>query len=96
MKNGLNASVNYYFSDQIALNDANSEFASSYHLLGAKIGYQRTVKKLHFRIFAGGDNLLDQKYSLGNDINAAGGRYYNAAARINYYAGLTFQWVKKD
>ena len=45
-------------------------------------------------VFAGVDNLLDLTYSLGNDINAFGGRYYNAAPKRNFYAGLSFQWNK--
>jgi iron complex outermembrane receptor protein len=40
-------------------------------------------------VFAGIDNALDEKYSLGNDLNAFGGRYYNAAMPRNYYAGLS-------
>ena len=76
MKNGLIATFTYYYSDKIALNDANSEYAKAYHLLGAKIGYQNRVKKkLEYKILFGADNLLDQKYSLGNDINGFGGRF---------------------
>jgi iron complex outermembrane receptor protein len=41
------------------------------------------------------ENLLDQKYSLGNDINGFGGRYYNAAAGRSYYASLVLQWNYK-
>jgi len=36
--------------------------------------------------------VLDETYSLGNDINAAGGRYYNAAPKRNYYAGLAINF----
>jgi iron complex outermembrane receptor protein len=39
-------------------------------------------------LFIGADNLLDEKYSLGNDLNAFGGRYYNASPPRNYYIGL--------
>jgi iron complex outermembrane receptor protein len=39
-------------------------------------------------LFVGADNLLNEKYSLGNDINAFGGRYFNAAATRNFYAGI--------
>jgi iron complex outermembrane recepter protein len=39
-------------------------------------------------LYAGADNLLDEKYSLGNDINAAGNRFFNAAPTINYYLGV--------
>ena len=46
-------------------------------------------------IYAGVDNLLDETYSMGNDINAAGGRYYNAAPKRNFYIGIALQWLKK-
>jgi len=32
------------------------------------------------------------KYSLGNDINAFGGRYYNAAPGANYSAGISIRY----
>jgi iron complex outermembrane receptor protein len=44
--------------------------------------------------YTGVDNLLSETYSLGNDINAAAGRYYNTAPKRNYYAGVSFQWNK--
>lgn len=83
----LNLTVNY--TSEIPLNDANSVFAKSYTLLGAKAGYKSQLnKKVPFELFAGADNLLDETYSLGNDLNAAGNRYYNAAFGRNYYFGL--------
>jgi iron complex outermembrane receptor protein len=94
-KAGFYADINYYYSDPIPMNDANTDFASSYNLLGARIGYKKIVSKVAINIFAGADNLFDMRYSLGNDINAAGGRYYNAAPGRNYYGGLSFQWIKK-
>ncbi|MBL0337036.1 MAG: TonB-dependent receptor [Chitinophagaceae bacterium] len=45
-------------------------------------------------LYAGVENLLDETYSLGNDINAAAGRYYNAAAGRSFYAGVVFNWKK--
>ncbi len=58
----------------------------------ARIGWKKMgTHKTRYSIYAGADNLLDEVYSLGNDINAAGGRYYNAAPRRNYYVGLSFQ-----
>jgi len=94
-KNGFLGTVTYYYSDPIPVNDANSEYAEAYHLLGMKIGYQKIFKN-HYRLklIAGVENLLDERYSLGNDINGFGGRYYNAAADRNYYAGLIFQWMR--
>ncbi|MEO8853171.1 MAG: hypothetical protein ABI359_05300 [Ginsengibacter sp.] len=43
-------------------------------------------------IFAGADNIFNSKYSLGNCINAAVGRYYNVAPGRNYYAGVAFRF----
>lgn len=76
------------FTDRIPLNDANSAHAADYFLLGARAGY-RSVGRLPVDFFAGIDNALNQRYSLGNDLNAAGGRYYNAAPTVNYYVGVT-------
>lgn len=97
MKNGLLAALTYYYSDKIALNDANTAYANAYHLIGAKIGFEKWFQnKFRMKIFAGVDNLLNQIYSLGNDINGFGGRYYNAAARRNFYASLVFQLLTKN
>ena len=52
-------------------------------------------EKIRAEIFAGADNIFDTKYSLGNDINAAVGRYYNAAPGRNYYAGIIFQFNQR-
>src|SRR5690606_42159335 len=50
-------------------------YAKKYHLLQAKIGWNELkVGRTPVGIYVGGDNLLNQKYSLGNDLNAFGGR----------------------
>jgi iron complex outermembrane receptor protein len=84
------AIVTYYYSDPIYLNDANTESASSYNLLGARIGWRNFIRKKNkIDVFAGIENAFDVTYSLGNDINATGGRYYNVAAGRNFYCGIT-------
>jgi iron complex outermembrane receptor protein len=45
-------------------------------------------------IFGAAENILDEKYSLGNDINAFGGRYYNVAAGRNFSGGIIFRFNK--
>jgi iron complex outermembrane recepter protein len=95
-KPGIYTNITYFYSDPIALNDANTEFASSYNLLGARLGWKKTIgEKWGINLFAGADNLFDVKYSLGNDINAAGNRFFNAAPGRNYFAGIGLQWLKK-
>lgn len=86
----LNVTANYV--DHIPLNDANTDFAGEYFLVGARVAYKTVFSKNHqLEIFGGIDNALDKKYSLGNDLNAIGGRYFNAAADRNYYVGLKYR-----
>ena len=92
---GLQANLTYLYNDAAPLNDANTAFADAFHLVGLKLGYQFHLQKLPFTIFAGIENLLDEKYSLGNDINGFGGRYYNAAPGRNYYGGVSFSFLTK-
>lgn len=74
---------------RLPLNDANSAYAEKYELLQARVGWNVPAgERLLMELFVGGDNLLNQSYSLGNDLNAAGSRYYNAAPLRNYYGGL--------
>lgn len=91
-KKGFYANLTTNYTDRIPLNDGNTEYASDFFLLGSRFGYQLTGK-FPIEFFAGIDNALDKKYSLGNDLNAAGGRYYNAAMPRNYYAGIVFHLI---
>ncbi|MEO6314200.1 MAG: TonB-dependent receptor [Chitinophagaceae bacterium] len=91
-KNGVYVNATYYTASRIFLDDANAASAGAYHLLGGRLGWKLPLKgKLGLNVYAGVDNLLNETYSLGNDINAAGGRYYNAAPLRNYYAGVAFE-----
>lgn len=79
----------HQYTAEIPLNDANTVFAGRYHLLQAKVGWNNLfIGRQRIEIYAGADNMLNKKYSLGNDLNAFGGRYFNAAAPRNFYAGL--------
>ncbi len=92
-KPGIYAAINFFYSSRIALNDGNTAYASPYSLLGARLGYKTTfTKKLQCEFFTGADNIFNEKYSLGDDFNAAAGRYYNTAPGRNYYAGIIFQF----
>jgi iron complex outermembrane recepter protein len=89
--------VSYYNASFIYMNDANTAKARPYHLLGSQLGWKKKIRSSYWlNIYAGADNLLDETYSLGNDINAAANRFYNAAPKRNYYAGLSFQWIKAN
>lgn len=77
------------YTGRIPLNDANSAYAGAYHLVMAKAGWKyQSKKRFALEINAGVDNLLNQRYSLGNDLNAFNGRYYNAAPGRNYFSAI--------
>ena len=81
--------LQHNFTSRIPLNDANTVYAKKYHILQMKIGWKNVrIGKVPIEIFTGADNLLNEMYSLGNDLNAMGGRYFNAAAKRNFYAGM--------
>ncbi|MBC6112412.1 TonB-dependent receptor [Pedobacter fastidiosus] len=79
----------YNHTSAIPLNDANTVMANKYDLVEIKAGIRSLkLKNTRLDIFAGVNNLLNEKYSLGNDLNAANGRYFNPATGINFYTGL--------
>lgn len=95
--NGLDIQLqkNFYlfaqhnYTSKVALNDANSVFAKSFNLVHFKAGWRAAkIGKTGLDIFAGIDNLLNETYSLGNDLNAFGGRFFNAAAPRNFFGGM--------
>jgi iron complex outermembrane receptor protein len=91
IRSRLYSNLTASYTDRIPLNDANTEYASEYLLLGCRVGYLLPIKEIFMiDIFAGGDNLLDQKYSLGNDLNAPGDRFFNTAPGANFYVGVKF------
>jgi iron complex outermembrane recepter protein len=89
-KNSFTVKATFYAASGIWLNDANTVKADAYQLLGIKFGYGKK-----WQVFAGVDNLLNQTYSLGNDINAFGGRFFNTAPARNYYAGFRLRLTTK-
>ena len=89
----LSLFVESYSSARIPLNDGNTVHANPYHVLGAKLSWSTVpANRLGFEVFAGADNITNTKYSLGNDLNAFGGRYFNAAALFTFYAGMNMRF----
>jgi iron complex outermembrane receptor protein len=89
----LYAFVQYNATSRIPLNDGNTVYAAPYHLLQAKAGWQVLLSaKSYLDVYVGADNLLNETYSLGNDLNAVGNRYYNAAPLRNLYGGMSLRF----
>lgn len=89
--NGYSLQLTGYSNSRIWLNDANTARAVAFAVTGIKAEKDIRRKKFMFGVFAGIDNITGERYSLGNDINAAAGRYYNAAAGRSVYGGLSFR-----
>jgi iron complex outermembrane recepter protein len=86
---GPYANITAFYNDHIPLNDSNTAYSREFILLNLRAGYRmRSKSALRFDFFGGVSNILDERYSLGNDLNAFGGRYYNVAPGINLFAGL--------
>ncbi|WP_332914304.1 TonB-dependent receptor [Algoriphagus boritolerans] len=85
---GFYANLTHQFTDKIPLNDANTVFQDSYNLVNLRFGFVRTFGGLDLEVFVGVDNLLDESYSLGNDLNAFAGRFYQPAPTRNWYGGV--------
>lgn len=88
----LSLYVQHTYTSRLPLDDGNTFFADSYHLLQANVQWELP---LHLRfpisVYAGAFNLLNASYSLGNDLNAVGNRFYNPAPGRNYVGGLTMR-----
>ncbi|GAB3882117.1 TonB-dependent receptor [Spirosoma agri] len=92
---GIYAHVTFQFLDQFPLTDANTVTSDPTRLLQATVGFRRPLgQHLTLDVYASGDNLLNQTYSLGYDLNAVGNRFYNAAPERNGIAGarLSVRW----
>jgi iron complex outermembrane receptor protein len=94
---GLNAelfkhfyfNLNFNYTGSMPLNDANTVKASAYRLWQNKIGWRGSIKSKAIDIFLLTDNLRNEQYSLGNDINAFGGRFFNPAPGRNFLLGCS-------
>lgn len=87
--NGLALAVQHNYSSPISLDDAATAYAKSYHLVQVKASVSKKKnQKSSLTVYVGIDNLLNERYSLGNDLNAYGARYFNAAPPRNFFAGM--------
>ena len=85
--------IQHTYTSSIFLDDGNTVSSSAYHLLLLKASLKLFQSSRFGLEFSGGiDNALNEKYGLGHDLNAAGGRYFNAAMPRNYFCKLEMSW----
>lgn len=100
LASGFYLSATNTYTDKIPVDDAGDAWAGSYDLLTGKIGWTCSARcgaarpgrrDWTLNVYAGVDNICKQLYSLGNDLNAAGSRYYNTAPGRNVFAGCSLR-----
>jgi iron complex outermembrane receptor protein len=89
---GLYLNFTHQFTEEIPLDDANTVYQDAYSLVNLRLGWVKQLGNWNLEIFAGVDNLLDATYSLGNDLNAFAGRFYQPAPTRNGYGGVKVGW----
>jgi iron complex outermembrane receptor protein len=80
----------FQYTGSLPLTDANDAFADDYRLWQFRLGWKKAwgKNKVQTDIFAHADNPLNESYSLGNDINAFGRRFYNPAPMAQFTGGI--------
>ena len=94
--NGIYTNITYTYTDKIPVNDANTFFAKAYNLLLIKIGLEKYLtEKIKYDFFGTWAKGFNQNYSLGNDLNAAGNRFFNPAAPQAFTVGIKLSSARK-
>ncbi len=93
---GIYTNLTYSYTDQVPLNDANSFYANACNLFFSKLGYNVNFSKtIAADIFIAYNKSFNTPYSLGNDLNASAGRYYNPSAPQNLSGGIKLKFILK-
>lgn len=77
------------YSSRIFLNDKNTDKTNGFIESNVRLKWKWHIGRIGGNVFGGVNNVFDQSYFSNIRINAAGGRYYEAAPPINGYLGLT-------
>lgn len=84
----LSVDYSHFYTSKIPLNDANSVWSDAYVIGNIRFGFPVDLDKTRLNLFLQVQNLYNENYVLGFDINAFGNRYYNPAAKRNFVFGV--------
>lgn len=87
-RGGFGLSSVYSYTGSIHLNDANTVIGKHYNLLLIKASYRPIRQNFRPEVFVAFEKTFNEPYSLGNDLNAAGSRFFNPSAPERFSAGL--------
>ncbi len=84
----LMVDYSHFYTSRIPLNDANSVWSESSLVGNIQFRYPVAFDKTKLTVSLQIQNLYNENYVLGFDINAFGNRYYNPAAKRNFVFGV--------
>lgn len=84
-------SLLHLYSGKIPLNSTNTLYTDPYHLLNFRLQLAPFSAYPQLSLFLSGQNMLNERFSLGYDINAFGQRYFQPAPPRQWFVGLVFR-----
>jgi iron complex outermembrane recepter protein len=85
---GLRVSLEVLHRSKVPVDDQNSEFAASFTLVNAAIGFEQRGRRWRLAEFLRVDNVGDEAYVGSVIVNGAGGRFYEPAPQRNILLGV--------
>ena len=96
---GFYGNINFQHVGEMPITDANDLYSNAYSLTNLKVGYQpKLSEQLKLNLYFGLNNSFNKKYASQILINASGfgnaaPRYYYPGNPINYYSGISLNYV---
>ncbi|SMP24678.1 TonB-dependent receptor [Chryseobacterium profundimaris] len=85
----LSVDYSHFYTSKIPLNDANSVWSEPSFVGNIQFRFPFELDRTRLNLFLQIQNLYNEEYVSGFDINAFGNRYYNPAAKRNFVFGMT-------
>lgn len=84
----LSVDYSHFYTSKIPLNDANTVWSESSLIGNIQFRFPIEFEKTRLNLYLQIQNLYNENYVLGFDVNAFGSRYYNPAAKRNFVLGM--------
>lgn len=92
MDKGFSIESSLSYNDKTPLNDANTFYEEAYSLLSVRVNKTIKVNKSEVSLILFSRKSLTGVYSPGDDLNAAGNRYYNPGAPFTFSGGVSVKF----
>jgi iron complex outermembrane recepter protein len=92
-KPGFYGNMYYSYKDGMPISSDGANYTTSYHLLNAKLGFQRSLSAhVDLDVFLGANNITGTQYSYMVFVNQLPDAYLPAPYKINYFGGVNFKY----